>query len=176
MHRAQTREQGEQPDRRLVRRAQAGEVRPERIGCDSRWLRLGEKGREPGVKVTVERRLGQEVEPGRQEDQLLGALGLGHALLDHAETLPQAQAVAGAAGARGRELEPGSPPTPRKKTASAPRTPSSSTAAAGKLGQLVGSPISRCQSRPTFSSYSRNSSAKAVARRGWRGPARAGPA
>ena len=57
------------------------------------------------IKVAVERRLGQEVEPGRQEDQLLGALGPGHALLDHAKTLPQAQAVAGAAGPRGRELK-----------------------------------------------------------------------
>ena len=63
-HRAQAREQGEQPDRRLVRRAQAGEVRPERIGCDSRWLRLGEKGREPGVKVAVERGSGKRSSRG----------------------------------------------------------------------------------------------------------------
>ena len=127
--------------------------------------RMGEEGREPRVEVAVERRARAGGRAGAA-----GGPAPRSARPGPAAPRPCRGAAAGAGGGRR-----GGPPAAasssrrlaaerrgRRRRARLGRA-SSSTAAAGKLGQLAGSPTSRCQSRPTFSSYSRNSSDKAAA-------------
>ena len=103
----QARKGREDPPRRQRRRAQEGDVAPERVAAGlPRGGRQGQEGGEPDVKLAVEPGLRQAVEGRREQDELGRALGREQPLLAHAEPLDEAQAVPARPRRAGRQLEP----------------------------------------------------------------------